>query len=186
MKILAIDQARSGAWSIFDYDTKKPIAYDSFDFPLKKYEYAKAIAKIHDIVEELMKQYEISAVYIEDIQLRKNVDSFKKLAQLQGALVSLFERNEYLYGFVPPSQWQSYCKARGRSSKELKAKISTLKTEDDSQGKPKKQSKVLSMEFVKEKFGIDTDNDNIADALCIGYYVVENVEIEGKKKEDLS
>ena len=37
-----------------------------------------------------------------------------------------FEKNEYLYSFVAPTQWQNYCKARGRSTKEIKEKIKTL------------------------------------------------------------
>ena len=45
-----------------------------------------------------------------------NVQSFKKLAQLQGVLINLFEKNEYLYDFVAPTQWQNYCKARGRTT----------------------------------------------------------------------
>ena len=74
----------------------------------------------------MIKENDIAAVFIEDIQLRVNVQSFKKLAQLQGVLVNLFEKNEYLYSFVAPTQWQNYCKARGRSTKEIKEKIKTL------------------------------------------------------------
>lgn len=121
-------------------------------------------------------------MYIEDIQLRANVQSFKKLAQLQGVLINLFEKNEYLYDFVAPSQWQNFCRARGRNAKEIKNKITTLEESG------KKESKILSITFVKEKFGIDTDNDNLSDAICIGYYVVNHLELEGTttngKKEE--
>ena len=151
IKILAIDQARNGAWAIFNYDTKELETYGTFSFGNKKYTYAKAILAIETLVDELIKEHDISAVFIEDIQLRVNVQSFKKLAQLQGVLVNLFEKNEYLYSFVAPTQWQNYCKARGRTSKE-----------------------------VKEKFHIDTDNDNLSDAICIGHYAVNHFEIEGK------
>lgn len=177
MRILAIDQARNGAWCVYDYEQKKPIAYDAFAFPVDDFTYAQAMVGICDLTTALMEKYDISAVFIEDIQLRKNADSFKKLAQLQGALVSMFERNEYLYDFVPPSKWQSYCNARGRTTKEIKAKMTELSPE-------KKQSKVLSIQFVKEQFGIETVDDNLADAICIGYFVTSTVAIQTVEEKE--
>ena len=171
MNILAIDQARSGAWSVFNYEKKMLIDCGSFSFPTDKYTFAQALVEICGLVEKLVAQHNISAVFIEDIQLRKNVDSFKKLAQLQGALISMFERNEYLYDFIPPSRWQSFCNARGRTTKEIKAKATEILSD-------KKQSKVLSIQFVKEQFGIDTNDDNLADAICIGYFVSSNIVIK--------
>ena len=174
IKILAIDQARNGAWSVFDYETKTLEAYGVFSFINKDYTYAKAIRAIEELVDSLIKTYDISAVFIEDIQLRVNVQSFKKLAQLQGVLINLFEKNEYLYDFVAPTQWQNYCKARGRSSKEIKEKIKALELSG------KKESKILSIQFVKEKFNVDTDNDNLSDAICIGYYAVNHFKLKGE------
>lgn len=167
---MAIDQARNGAWSVFDYDTKELIGYGTFSFDSEKYTYAKAILHIEELVESLLKSYDISAVFIEDIQLRANVQSFKKLAQLQGVLVNLFEKNEYLYGYVAPSQWQNFCKARGRNSKEIKDKVVALNQNGN------KKSKILSIQFVKDQFGIETENDNLADAISIGFYVINIVE----------
>lgn len=172
LNILALDQARNGAWSVFDYESGKLIGYGTFSFDSRKYTYAKAILRIEELVAAIIYTYDISAVFIEDIQLRANVQAFKKLAQLQGVLVNLFERNEYLYGFIAPTQWQNYCRARGRNTKEVEGRILELEKSG------KKQSKILSIQFVKEQFGIDTENDNLADAICIGYYAVKNVEIE--------
>lgn len=147
--------------------------YGTFSFDNKKYTYAKAILGIEQLVYTIIKEHDISAVFIEDIQLRVNVQSFKKLAQLQGVLINLFEKNEYLYDFVAPTQWQNYCKARSRNAKEIKEKIKSLDVSE------KKESKMLSIQFVKDKFGIDTDNDNLSDAICIGYYVVNHIKLEG-------
>lgn len=171
MNILAVDQARNGAWSVFEYETGQLIGQGTFSFDSKKYTYAKAIMHIEEIISSVIKAYDISAVFVEDIQLRANVQAFKKLAQLQGVLVNLFEKNEYLYGFIAPTQWQNFCKARGRNTKEVSNNV----LEIDNTGK--KQSKILSIQFVKDQFGIITDNDNLADAICIGYYVVNAVEI---------
>lgn len=177
MNILAIDQARNGAWSVFDYEKGELIGYGTFAFDSKHYTYAKAILHIEEIIWQVICAYDISFVVIEDIQLRANVQSFKKLAQLQGVLVNLCERNKLLYGLVAPTQWQNFCCARGRNTTEIKKNVTELAQDG------KKKSKVLSIQFVKDQFGIETENDNLADALCIGYYSVTNIEIETDKKE---
>ena len=176
MNILAIDQARDGAWSVFDYEKRELIGYGTFTFDAKKYTYAKAILHIEEIVASLIKAYDISAIFIEDINLRQNVQAFKKLAQLQGVLVNLFEKNEYLYGIIAPTQWQNYCQARGRNTKEKDARVLEL----ESAGKSK--SKILSIQYIKDQFGIETENDNLADGICIGWYAVNVIEIKKSKK----
>ena len=179
MKILSIDQARNGAWAVFDYETKKLETYGTFSFGNKDYTYARAILAIESLVDTIIKTYNISAVFIEDIQLRVNVQSFKKLAQLQGVLINLFEKNEYLYDFIAPTQWQNYCKARGRSSKEIKDKIKALEASG------KKESKILSIQAAKEMYGIDTDNDNLADAIMIGHFVINKYDIRSKQDDKI-
>lgn len=161
---------------MFNYETKTLEAYGTFSFGNKDYTYARAILAIEGLIDTIIKTYDVSAVFIEDIQLRANIQSFKKLAQLQGVLVNLFEKNEYLYDFVAPTQWQNYCKARGRSTREIKERIKTL------EAKGKKESKILSIQFVKEKFDIDTENDNLSDAICIGWFVVNNFNLVEEKK----
>ena len=42
----------------------------------------------------------------------------------------------------------------------------------------KKESKILSIQFVKDQFGIETENDNLADAVSMGFYVVNIMELE--------
>lgn len=175
MNILAIDQARAGGWSVWDYENKKLLKYGTFDYKSTEYTFAQATLKIETLVNSLILDNDISAIFIEDIQLRQNVQSFKRLAQLQGVLVNLFEKNEYLYDYIAPTQWQNYCKARGRTTKEVKAKIKELENSG------KKASKILSIQFVKEKFNIDTTNDNLADACCIGFYAVNNKTIITKQ-----
>lgn len=95
--------------------------------------------------------------------------------------MNLFEKNEYLYGYVAPSQWQNFCKARGRNSKEIKEQVLSVELTG------KKESKILSIQFVKDQFGIETTNDNVADSICMGFYVTNIIEIadpgKGKKKK---
>lgn len=171
MRILALDQSRNGAWSVFDYPSGELVDYGAYSYDVRQYTYPKAVLEIEKLVSKLIRKYKVSAVFLEDIQLRANVQAFKKLAQLQGVLVNFCEKHNLLYDYIAPSRWQNYCQARGRSAKEIKANLKQAEHKD------KKASKVLSIEFVKGQFHIETENDNIADAICIGYYVCENVEI---------
>lgn len=86
-----------------------------------------------------------------------------------------------MYGYVAPSQWQNFCKARGRNSKEIKEQVFSVELTG------KKESKILSIQFVKDQFGIETTNDNVADSICMGFYVTNIIEIsnpnKGKKKK---
>lgn len=178
MNILAVDQARHGAWAIFDYENKTLLDYGIWSFDNKKYTFEQAISNIKALINEVIHAHNIDAVFFEDIQLRKSPLSFKKLAQLQGVLVNLCEENEFLYDLVTPSQWQNYCNARGRTEKEIKAKVTKLGTSGE------KISKILSLQFVKEKYGIDTENDNLSDSICIGHYVVHNIKIGNEDNAD--
>lgn len=176
MRIIAFDQARHGGWSVFEYPSGKLVAYGSFAYEQNRYTYPQAIMQIEKLATALVREYKVSALFMEDIQLQFNVQAFKKLAQLQGVLVNFCEKHNLLYGIVTPTQWQNHCKARGRNAKELKNEITEINCTD------KKDSKVLSLQFVKDRFHIETDNDNVADAICIGYYVCDVIEIKGKEK----
>lgn len=172
MRILAVDQARHGGWAVFDYDKKALIGCGDFNFESSKYPFEKCMYEIASLIETLMSNFGCSAVFIEDVQMQKNVIVLKQLARLQGALILTFVRNKWLFDIVKPSQWQGYCKASGRTQKEIKAKV------DSSEVDGKRRSKQLSMEFVKENYGVETTNDNIADAICIGHYIVHNTAIQ--------
>lgn len=174
MRILAIDQARHGAWVVYDYEAKELLDYGTWGFDIKDYTFEQAILHIEALISEVIRTHEVAAVFIEDIQLRKNVQSFKKLAQLQGVLVNLCEKTNILYELVAPTQWQSYCQARGRTTQEIKSKVLSVEPTG------KKVSKILSLQFVKDKFDIDTVNDNLSDAICLGYYAVNNIKIESE------
>ena len=102
MKILAVDQARHGGWAVYEYEEKSLIAYGTFAFEDKEYTYPQAILKIEELIDSVIRAYEIDAVFLEDVQLRQNTLVFKRLAQLQGVLINLCEKNDYRYGIVVP------------------------------------------------------------------------------------
>ena len=153
MKILAIDQARRGAWAVFDTDTKALEHYGVWEFPNRVYPFPQAVHKITSLIDGLIVEHKINAVYIEDVSLGPNPQAFKRLAQLQGALINLFEQDGVVYGVVPPTQWQSFCGVL-----------------------QKNRTKELSRAFVKERFSIDTDDHNLTDAIGIGWHAVNQME----------
>lgn len=178
MKILAVDQARHGAWAIYDYEKQKLLDYGTWGFDNKSYTFEQAILHIEALIEEVIQTHNIDAVFLEDIQLRQNVQSFKRLAQLQGVLVNLCEKTNTSYHLVAPTQWQNYCKARGRTAKEIKSKVTSVEPTT------KKTSKILSLQFVQDKLGIETMNDNLSDAICIGWYAIHNIKIGSEDNTD--
>lgn len=176
MRILALDQARHGGWSVFELGDKSLVEYGAFNFDDKKFSFDEVLYHVVMLVEELMHKYDCAALFIEDIQMQTNVQGFKRLAQLQGAILYYCAQNEILVSAVTPSQWQNYCKARGRTSKEIKSGITTLDVDG------KKKSKILSLEYVRDTYGVETTNDNVSDAICIGTYVVHNINIRTRGK----
>lgn len=177
VKILAVDQARHGAWAVYDYEKKVLLDYGTWGFDNRNYTFEQAILRIEALLEEVIQTHDIGAVFLEDIQLRQNVQSFKRLAQLQGVLVNLCEKTNTSYQLVVPTQWQNYCKARGRTAKEIKSKVTSVEPA------VKKQSKVLSLQAAKEIYGLATENDNLADAVMIGHYAVNNIKLEDNANE---
>lgn len=172
MKILVLDQARNGAYAIFDYENKRLLKYGTWGYKRTEYTYSQAIRMIENLVENLIYDNDISAVFIEDISMRRNVAVFKNLAQLQGVLINLFEKSNILYDIIVPSVWQGYCKARGRKSKEIKDSITAIEVDG------KSKSKILSLQYVDKKYHVHTEDDNLADAISIGDYVINKIKIQ--------
>ena len=75
MKILAVDQARHGAWAVYDYEKKELLEYGTWGFDNKNYTFEQAILQIESLLNEVIQTQEIDAVFLEDIQLRQNVHS---------------------------------------------------------------------------------------------------------------
>ena len=166
MKILSVDQARNGAWAIGESDTKELLEFGAFSFTGKKYTYAQAIVKIEALINNLIDEKKIDAVFVEDIQMRRNVLSYKRLAQLQGVFINLLEKKGIPYGYIAPAKWQSWCR------KKLKSMNTHVKTTAVLAESEKKETKMLSLCFVKEQYGIDTADDNLADAVSILDFVM--------------
>ena len=167
--LINIDQARQCGLAIFNIDTKELIKYDmeTFSSGKKIYkDYDDAIFHIRKMVEKLIDEYSPSTITVEGVQMQQNKAVFAKLSRLQGVLINCLKENNINYIVIPPVTWKSYLKISKGS-----------KTN-------RKMEKQNSINFVKEKFNIDT-NDNIADAICMGYYTLnkyEKDELIGKNR----
>ena len=168
--ILAVDQARKCGWSVWDYTDKKLINYGALKYDASM-SFEEMIFRMTKDLWSIIYDNNVDAVFFEDTQYQMNIDSFKKLCWLQGGLILWLQENDLLYSIIPPSRWQGYCNARGRNSSEVKSHI---KTANDT----KKKGKALTIEYVRSQYGVETEDDNLADAICIGFYVVNNIALK--------
>lgn len=175
MNILAIDQAQDGAWSVFDFETKELIAYGSFNVKSSKYSYSKTILLIEQYIDTLIEPYDIRAIFIEDTNMRPSaILAFKRLAQLQGVLINYCEKNNIPYGVVITTSWQKLCRDVCKTLyKDFKDLSDQLKEEGY------QASKIPSTVFVEKHYGLQTRNNNLADAIAIGYYAVHKFTFDG-------
>lgn len=151
MKILAIDGSTKST-GIAIFEGSKLISYDcitaSSDNVFKRIR--KMQTEIRKILEE---NSDIKTIYIEDVlpeDVKGNRTVFKALMYLQGYLCEVFKDFNIAPTFIFPSEWRAKCGIH--TGKGIKR--DPLKAED--------------VKFVKDKFNLDV-NDDIADAICIGY-----------------
>lgn len=163
MTILAIDAStKSSGVSIFTNGELK--YYDCYT--ASSTDLIKRIKKIVENISNLLEKYKPDKVILEEVRPDNslmNLKTTKALNWLQAAIAfAVYDYNpkvsiEYLY----PSEWRKKCNihtGRGIKREELKK---------------------ADIAFVKNKFNLDV-NDDIADAICIGYSYFQQ---EKKEKE---
>lgn len=127
-------------------------------------DYVERIAKLRQWVDKIINTLgddEIE-VCIEDIQLQNvnpngggyqkdfGVTTFKKLAHVQGALLSLFAEKDIPYSLIVSSSWKKTCGVTGSA---------------------RNQQKKNAQLFVEKKYNIKATQDE-ADAICLGTHVL--------------
>ena len=161
MYILSLDQASETGWALIDehenivnfgiIHNKKILDYDI------KINFIK-----HEMI-KLIKEHKPIIVTVEGVFAnRLNLKTHHNLSKLQGVLINYFIENQILYEKIPSSRWQGNLNF-GRNSK----KNGT--------------TKIKSINYVKEHKNIETDNDNIADAICMAIYAKREIRIETVK-----
>ena len=150
MTILALDPStKKTGYAIFQDNSL--IKYGTISaketFPL-----FKRIDIMIESLTEILNNYEIKTVYIEDVipdDVHHNQKVFKALTYLQGFILSLLEKHNVPVIFYTSSEWRKKCgikTGRGVKRESLKAK---------------------DIQFVKDNYQIEVDDDT-ADAICIG------------------
>lgn len=154
--LLALDQAtNTTGYAVFK--NQKLIAHGYKTFTGNTH--VVRMQKLREWVESLILAVDKDIeVVIEDIQLQDingtvGIPTFKKLAHVQGALLTLFEQYKIKSEIVLATQWRSTCGIpTGR-------------------GQNRVAQKAAAQAYVKKTFGIDATEDE-ADAICLGQHVV--------------
>lgn len=156
MKILAFDQStKLTGWAFLN--SKELEGYGVIDGSKIKNLDEKLLFQKNEIA-KLYNNFYPNFVIIEDIQYQKNIFTYKELAELLGIISNYFYENQIPYLIVPPTQWKSFCGIKGRKRTEQKEN---------------------TIQFVKDRFHINV-SDDIADAICIGWYGVNIIkEVDG-------
>lgn len=146
--ILALDQAtRDSGWSIFNGSNLVDYGHWSFTDE----DVAFRIHRLCQQIESKIDEYEPDIIVIENIQLQQNnVDTFQKLAWVQGAILQICINRKIEYKIVKPSEWRAQC--------------NFLKGND----KHRDNQKKIAQEWVKATFNKKCTQDE-SDAICIGY-----------------
>ena len=147
-KILSLDQAtRVSGWSFFNNGT-----LTAFGHWEKTHEdIAVRINSLCQEIEMKIKEYEPDLIVLENIQLQHgDVQTFQKLAQVQGGILALVAKYKIPYRIIYPSDWRADCQF--------------LKGND----KHRENQKKIAQEWVKTTYNMKCTQDE-ADAICIGY-----------------
>lgn len=150
MKILALDQSlNTTGWAVFEND--KLLTYGTFTISATR----PIEERLHNIwkqINELYATHEFEFLIFENIQQQHgNVETFKKLAYVQAALMLWCYNTDIKYKILAPSEWR---------------KIITdnygIKF-----GRARKEQKENCMSFIQEKHKIECSEDE-SDAIALG------------------
>lgn len=162
MKILSLDlSTKSSGWAIFN----DGILLDYGCITSSSTDLLKRINIMIDGIKEVLnKHQDIDKVYAEEVRPEngmQNIKTHRALMWLQGGIaLALYNYNKKLeIELIYPSSWRAAIGIKtGRGIKRT-----SLKEKD--------------IQFVKENYNLDV-NDDIADAICIGYSCSHDIETE--------
>lgn len=162
MKILALDlSTKSSGWAIF----QDSILIDYGCISSTSTDLMKRINIMLDGIKEILQKHnDIEKIYAEEVRPEngmQNIKTHRALMWLQGVIaLEIYNFNKKIeLELIYPSSWRAAIGIKtGRGIKRT-----SLKEKD--------------MQFVKENYNLDV-NDDIADAICIGYANCHDVETE--------
>ena len=165
--ILGLDtSSRSVAWALIEDD--KLINYGEF--------YLEGIhindrlldcrLKTQAMINELQADY----VFIEEAVKVASYSTLIVMAKILGVIISVLKENNKNLFTVTPIAWQSWIKnpnLKTEEKKELLIKHPEIRTKSQQSKFMREYRKNRTKQWVKEKYVVVVDNDNISDAIAI-------------------
>ena len=144
-RVIAFDQATEH-FGLSIFDNGELVFYNLYNFTGSL---NARLVKIQKLLEDVVLScWEPDYVVMEDIQYQNGILTFKVLAMLLGVVQTACERLNVPFEVVAPNVWRKYAGTNGRNRKE---------------------EKMLSVAAVKEKYNIKV-SDDVAEAILIGRY----------------
>lgn len=150
MFIMAIDQSSTATgitigelnkkdddWKLIHHELYKPKG-SNFD---------DKMLNLCDYLHQLIMDYDIEILVMEDVYALRNVNTLKKLASMMGAIKELANINQIIYRVVSASSWHTILNCKNN----------------------RRELKQSAKEFVLNKFGLEVSDDE-ADSICILTY----------------
>ena len=167
-KVLGIDSSTNSlAFCIYD---GKPVKWGKINF-----NGATIYDKIIDAHQKVAANKELLSVdyvCIESAIMVRSQDVAIKMAMIVGSVVSALAWRSDMIITVPPSAWQPYIGNKNftkQEKEELKNKFPN-KSENWYRGKSREIRKQRTMDFFKNKYGVDITDHDAGDAMGIAYY----------------
>lgn len=135
------------------------------------------------VLEAQLKEFEgVDYIVFEKAVLVRNTDVVIKMAMMFGTAMSVLLETGAKMVEVSPIAWQEYIGnpvLKGEARQKIIEGRVELKSKSQITNFIRNYRKDRTMQLVKEKFGVVAENDNISDAIAIGWWAGEVL-----KKED--
>ena len=144
-RVIAFDQATEH-FGLSIFDNGELVFYNLYNFTGSL---TARLVKIQKLLEDVVLGcWEPDFIMMEDIQYQNGILTFKVLAMLLGVVQTACERRNIPFEAVAPNVWRKYAGTNGKNRKE---------------------EKMLSVAAVRDKYGIKV-SDDVAEAILIGRY----------------
>jgi len=172
-KVLGVDASTNTiAFCLMDGD--KPVQWGEISFTGSNIydRILDAKRKVHAYVAEL--DYDFIA--LEAAVMVRSAQTGLKMAYVFGAILGELVHDGVTVKEVHPITWQSYIGNKNFTTAEKKAIRDEFPGKSDNwyKGKIRERRKEKTIEFVRN-LGINTTNDNVADAVGIAYYAIKEL-----------
>lgn len=124
----------------------------------------------------LFKEFDPDFVAIEAAIMVRSTSVAIKMAYVFGAVIVALLKKGAKVIEVPPISWQSFIgnKNLTKAEKDAIKKEFPGKSASWYQNKGRLMRKQRTLDFAKEKFGVELDSDNVGDSLGIAWWAVQN------------